>query len=124
MMTMYVLDVELARGTLTPDATALVSEHAWRTEGSRMFLDLGTEVSLKDLQLGVIIQSGNDASVVVAERVAGSEPAFAEMMNYQAKLLGMNNTHFTNATGLPDPQLHTTARDMAILARAMIKNFP
>ena len=124
MMTMYVLDVELARGTLKPDTTALISEHAWRTEGSRMFLDLGTEVPLKDLQLGVIIQSGNDASVAVAERVAGSESAFAEMMNYQAKLLGMNNTHFTNATGLPDPQLYTTARDMAILARAMIKNFP
>jgi D-alanyl-D-alanine carboxypeptidase (penicillin-binding protein 5/6) len=124
MMTMYVLDVELARGTLSPDATARISEHAWRTEGSRMFLDLGTEVPLKDLQLGVIIQSGNDASVAVAERVAGSEPAFAEMMNYQAKLLGMNNSHFTNATGLPDPQLYTTARDMATLARAMIKNFP
>ncbi|MFA6037446.1 MAG: D-alanyl-D-alanine carboxypeptidase family protein [Legionellales bacterium] len=124
MMTIYVLDVELARGTLSPDATALVSEHAWRTEGSRMFLDLNTEVPLKDLQLGVIIQSGNDASVAIAERVAGSEAAFAEMMNYQAKQLGMTNTHFTNATGLPDPQLYTTARDMATLARAMIKNFP
>lgn len=124
MMTIYVLDVELARGTLSPDATALISEHAWRTEGSRMFLDLNTEVPLKDLQLGVIIQSGNDASVAIAERVAGTESAFAEMMNYQAKQLGMNNTHFTNATGLPDPQLYTTARDMATLARAMIKNFP
>lgn len=124
MMTMYVLDVELARGTLNEDATALISENAWRTEGSRMFLDLGTQVPLQDLKLGVIIQSGNDASVAVAERVAGTEAAFAEMMNYQAQQLGMTNTHFTNATGLPDPQLYTTARDMATLARAMIKNFP
>jgi D-alanyl-D-alanine carboxypeptidase (penicillin-binding protein 5/6) len=124
MMTIYVLDVELARGTLSPDTTALVSEYAWRTEGSRMFLDLGTEVPLKDLQLGVIIQSGNDASVAIAERVAGTEAAFAEMMNYQANLLGMKNSHFTNATGLPDPQHYTTAHDMATLARAMIKNFP
>ncbi len=124
MMTIYVLDVELARGTLSPDTTALISEHAWRTEGSRMFLDLGTEVPLKDLQLGVIIQSGNDASVAIAERVAGTEAAFAEMMNYQANLLGMKNSHFTNATGLPDPQHYTTAHDMATLARAMIKNFP
>ncbi len=124
MMTIYVLDVEIARGAISPDATAIISEQAWRTEGSRMFLDLGTEVPIKDLELGVIIQSGNDASVAIAERVAGSEAAFAEMMNYQAKQLGMKNTHFTNATGLPDPQLYTTARDMAILARAMIKNFP
>lgn len=124
MMTIYVLDVELARGALSPDSTALVSEHAWRTEGSRMFLDLNTEVPIKELQKGVIIQSGNDASVAIAERIAGSETAFAEMMNFQAKQLGMNNTHFTNATGLPDPNLYTTARDMAILARAMIKNFP
>lgn len=124
MMTIYVLDVELARGTLSPDTTAIVSENAWRTEGSRMFLDLNTEVPLKDLQLGVIIQSGNDASVAIAERVAGSETAFADMMNYQANLLGMSNSHFVNATGLPDPNHYTTARDMATLARAMIKNFP
>ena len=124
MMTIYVLDVEMARGTISPNATALVSEHAWRTEGSRMFLDLNTEVPIKELQQGVIIQSGNDASVTIAERVAGSESAFAEMMNYQAEKIGMTNSHFTNATGLPDPELYTTARDMASLARAMIKNFP
>lgn len=124
MMTVYVVDQALKSKKIKLDDTVLIGERAWRTMGSRMFLDLNSLVSVEDLLRGVIIQSGNDASVALAEHVAGSEPVFAELMNYYAKQLGMNNTHFVNATGLPDPNHYTTARDMGILGKALIRDFP
>ncbi|MDX1380242.1 MAG: D-alanyl-D-alanine carboxypeptidase family protein [Xanthomonadales bacterium] len=124
MMTTYVAFKELASGNLTLDETVPISERAWRTEGSRMFVDPSMQVSVRDLLMGVIVQSGNDASVALAEHLAGSEEAFAGVMNHYAEQLGMDNTHFTNATGLPDPELYTTARDIATLSIATIREFP
>lgn len=124
MMTIYVVDSEIQAGRLSPDTKVLISKKAWQAPGSRMFVNVNTEVPVADLIKGVIIQSGNDASVALAEHIAGSEEAFAELMNSYARMLGMNNTHFENASGLPHAQHLTTARDMATLARAIIKNFP
>ncbi len=101
-----------------------ISEHAWKAEGSRTFVQVGTTVPAEVLIKGMIIQSGNDATIALAERVGGSEPAFAQLMNEYSKRLGMKNTNWTNAPGLPDPNHYTTARDIAILARAIIKEFP
>jgi len=102
-----------------------VSEKAWRTQGSKMFIEVNKHVKIEDLLQGIIIQSGNDASVAIAEHIAGSEQAFAEMMNMQAQRLGMVSTHFMNATGLPVPNQHyTTAHDLAKLTRALIHDFP
>ena len=102
MMTAYILEYELSKGNVSKDDLVLVSEKAWRTQGSRMFIREGTQVSLYDLMKGIVIQSGNDASVAVAEHIAGSEAAFADLMNQHASLLGMKNSHFLNATGLPN----------------------
>ncbi len=124
MMTVYVIDQALKHNKIKSDDKITVSENAWRSQGSRMFLKLNSEVPLEELLKGIVIQSGNDASVAVAEHIAGSEAAFADIMNHYAKELGMNNTHFVNATGLPDPDHYTTAHDMAILARALIHEFP
>lgn len=124
MMTVYVVDSEIQAGRLRPDTKVLISKKAWQAPGSRMFVSVNTEVPVSELIKGVIIQSGNDASIALAEHIAGSEEAFAELMNGYAKALGMQNTHFENASGLPHDQHLTTARDMAILARAIIKNFP
>ena len=129
MMTSYVLSGEIASGRVNANDMATVSEKAWRlnknpSENSLMFLEVNKQVSLHDLHLGIIIQSGNDASIVVAEHLSGSEAAFASLMNQYAKKLGMNNTNFTNATGLPDPNLYSTARDMAKLGAALIRDFP
>jgi D-alanyl-D-alanine carboxypeptidase (penicillin-binding protein 5/6) len=101
-----------------------ISVKAWRTQGSRTFVQEGTQVSVEDLLRGVIIQSGNDASVALAEFVAGSEGAFVDIMNQQAELLGMNGTEFANATGLPAPDQFSTAHDLALLARAIINDYP
>lgn len=101
-----------------------VSEKAWRTGGSRMFIQVGSQVSVSDLLHGVIIQSGNDASVALAEHIAGSEDAFADLMNQQAQRLGLTNTQFRNATGLPHPEHYSSAHDMAKLARAIIYDDP
>ncbi|EPA96646.1 serine-type D-Ala-D-Ala carboxypeptidase [Pseudomonas sp. G5(2012)] len=120
MMTAYVTTGEIKAGNLKADDSSTVSENAWRTGGSRMFLDPGSSVSVHDLLSGVIIDSGNDASVALAEHVAGSEAAFVGMMNSTASVLGMGNTHFMNSTGLPDPEHYSSARDMALLARAII----
>lgn len=122
VMTAYVVFSEIAAGRLSLDQQVTVSEQAWRMGGSRMFIEVGEQVSVEDLIRGMIIQSGNDASVALAEHVAGTEQLFAQMMNAYAEQLGMTNTRFTNATGWPDPEQYTTARDMAILARAMIDN--
>lgn len=124
MMTMYVVDNELRSGKLKLEDQILISKNAWKTSGSRMFVQVDTTVSVDELIKGVIIQSGNDASVALAEHIAGSEQAFADLMNSYAQMLGMKNSHFTNVTGLPDPEHITTAKDMSILATAMIKNFP
>ena len=124
MMTVYVIDNEISSGRLDPEDKVYISEKAWRTEGSRMFVKVNSYVPTQQLLKGVVIQSGNDASVALAEHVAGSEEAFAELMNHHAKRLGMTNSHFTNATGLPGPDHYTTAADMAILANALINEYP
>jgi len=124
IMTTYVVFSALQQGQITLDEEVTVSEKAWRTEGSRMFIEVGTRVTVQDLLLGMIVQSGNDASVALAEHVAGSESVFAEMMNQHAAALGMHSSHFRNATGLPADNHVTTARDLATLARAMVEEFP
>lgn len=124
LMTSYVLDYELGKGNISKQDLVLVSEKAWRTGGSRMFVREGTQVKLEDLMKGIIIQSGNDASVAVAEHIAGSETAFADLMNQHADLLGMKNSNFLNATGLPNEGHVSSAMDMALLARAIIMDYP
>ncbi|WP_395792949.1 D-alanyl-D-alanine carboxypeptidase family protein [Aquimonas sp.] len=129
VMTSYVVSAEVAAGKVGVDDQVRISENAWRvggggTDGSTSFLPVNSEVRLQDLLYGMIIQSGNDASIALAEHVAGSEEAFADLMNNYAQKLGLTGTHFTNATGLPDPELYTTAHDIALLSRALIRDFP
>lgn len=124
MMTAYIAEAELQKGNLSEDDMAPISVKAWKMGGSRMFVKEGTRVSVGDLLKGIIIQSGNDASVAMAEYIAGSEDAFADLMNQHARRLGMNQSHFMNATGWPAENHFTTARDMAILARAIVRDFP
>lgn len=124
MMTAYILEYELSKGNVSKEDLVLVSEKAWRTQGSRMFIREGTQVALSDLMKGIIIQSGNDASVAVAEHIAGSEAAFADLMNQHASLLGMKNSHFLNSTGLPSDDHVSSAYDLALLAKAIIQDFP
>ena len=124
IMTTYVVFSALQQGQISLEEEVTVSEKAWRTEGSRMFIEVGTRVSVQELIIGMIVQSGNDASVALAEHIAGSETVFAEMMNQHAKAIGMNSSNFKNATGLPADGHRTTARDLAILARAIIEDFP
>jgi D-alanyl-D-alanine carboxypeptidase (penicillin-binding protein 5/6) len=124
IMTDYIVAEEVAAGRLSLDDQVPISEAAWRTGGSKMFVKVGDGVRLEDLIRGIVIQSGNDASVAVAEYVAGSEAAFAEMMSAQARALGMENSNFVNATGLPGEEHYASARDLAILARAMVENHP
>ncbi|MFM2111126.1 MAG: hypothetical protein RLZZ372_2050 [Pseudomonadota bacterium] len=124
VMTAYVAFRALAEGRLRLQEPITISEKAWRAEGSRTFLQVGDKVPAEVLLQGMIVQSGNDAAIALAERLAGSEDVFAQLMTQQAKALGMKNSSFANATGLPDPALYTTARDIAILARALIREFP
>ena len=124
VMTAYVAFRALAEGRLQLQEPIIISEKAWRAEGSRTFLLVGDKVPAEVLLQGMIVQSGNDAAIALAERLAGSENVFAQLMTQQAKALGMKNSSFANATGLPDPALYTTARDIAILARALIREFP
>jgi len=124
LMTAYLAFAAIKEGRLQPDQTLPVSEKAWRAEGSRMFLDPRRPAKVDEVLKGMIVQSGNDASIVLAEAIAGSEAGFADMMNQMAKRLGMHNTHFVNATGLPHPQHYTTARDLTRLAAALIRDFP
>ncbi len=124
LMTAYIATLEINRGQISEQDLVTVSEKAWRTGGSRMFIQVGSQVTVDDLLHGVIIQSGNDASVALAEHIAGSEESFAEMMNQSAARLGLENTHFRNATGLPDPEHYSSAHDMAKLARAIIYQDP
>ncbi len=120
LMTAYIATKEIEGGRIAESDLVTVSEHAWRTGGSRMFIKVGSQVSVSDLLHGIIIQSGNDASVALAEHIAGSEDAFADMMNTTAQKLGMTNSHFMDATGLPNPDHYSSAKDMAVLARAII----
>ena len=124
IMTTYVVFDELRRGSIKLEDQVKISEKAWRMGGSRMFIEVNSYVSVKELLHGVIIQSGNDASVALAEHVAGSEDAFANLMNKHAEVLGMKNTHFINSTGWPNKNHYTSANDLALLTRALIKNFP
>lgn len=120
LMTAYIATLEIKKGQISESDMVTVSEKAWRTGGSRMFIQVNTQVSVDDLLHGIIIQSGNDASVAMAEHIAGSEEAFADLMNSTAQRLGMSNSHFMNATGLPNPEHYSSAADMAKLARAII----
>lgn len=124
LMTVYIVFAELRRGKINLDDKVTISVKAWKTGGSRMFVEPNTPVTVRELLHGVITQSGNDASVALAEFVAGTESTFAAYMNQVAAKLGMSNTHFVNATGLPDPNHYTTARDLATLSRALIRDFP
>ena len=124
LMTAYIATLEIQKGQISDSDMVTVSEKAWRTGGSRMFIQVNTQVSVDDLLHGIIIQSGNDASVAMAEHIAGSEEAFADLMNATAQRLGMTNSHFMNATGLPDPEHYSSANDMAKLARAIIYEDP
>ncbi len=124
LMTAYAVFRALDEGQIALDDQVTVSEKAWRTEGSRMFIEVGTQVSVEELLLGMIVQSGNDASVALAEHVAGTESVFAQLMNQYAGQLGMTSSHFMNSGGLPHEQHYSTARDMARLARAIINEFP
>lgn len=127
MMTSYVIGTEIKNGNVKPTDQVTISENAWAkkyTDSSKMFIEVGKTISVEELNRGIIIQSGNDACVAMAEHIAGTEDAFAELMNAHAKRLGMENTHFTNSHGYPDPELKTTARDMAKLSVALIRDVP
>jgi D-alanyl-D-alanine carboxypeptidase (penicillin-binding protein 5/6) len=124
MMTAHIVFGELATGNLALTDMVTISEKAWRTPGSRMFVEVGKQVSVHDLLLGLIIQSGNDATVALAEHIAGSEETFAALMNRHAEEIGLKGSHFTNATGLPDEQHYMTARDIARLAALTIEEYP
>ena len=124
IMTVFIVFQRVADGSLQLDDKFLVSEKAWRKGGSRSFVEVGSRVSVSDLLHGVIVQSGNDAAIVLAEGIAGTEQAFAEEMNFWAEKLGMTQTNFRNATGWPDPDLQTNAKDLNILTTELIKRFP
>ncbi len=124
IMTAYVVSDALKSGKIRVTDQVVISERAWKMGGSQMFIEVGKQVSVEDLLKGMVIQSGNDASVALAEHVAGSEEAFAGLMNRHAERLGLTNSHFTNASGLPDPALYTSPRDLATLGAALVRDFP
>ena len=124
MMTAYIVEREIDAGNISGDDEATISENAWRTGGSRMFLNPGSKVSIDNLLRGVVIQSGNDASVALAEHIAGSEDAFADLMNQQAARMNLEQTHFMNPTGLPNEDHYSSAHDLAVIAQHIIKDYP
>ena len=124
LMSLYIMSSALKNGQIHMDDKVRVSTKAWKTEGSRMFIKVGDEVPVKELLQGVVVASGNDATVALAEHIAGTEEAFTSIMNQQTKLLGMKNSHFVDSTGLPNKDHYSTAYDLAILTQAYIKNFP
>ncbi len=124
LMTAYLAFKNIKEKRLSENQSLPVSEKAWKAIGSRMFIDLKVPVTVNELLRGMIVQSGNDASITLAEAMGGGEEAFAELMNKEAARLGMKNTHFLNATGLPDPQHYSTAEDLSLLAAAVIRDFP
>ena len=124
LMTIYLVYDRLKQGRMRLEDELTVSERAWRMTGSKMFVQVGAQVKVEDLIRGVIVQSGNDACIVFAEAISGSEEQFAELMNAKAKELGLTHTHFRNTTGWPDPEQHMSVRDIATLARRIIRDFP
>lgn len=124
VMTLYVISNALKSNQIELKDTVRISKKAWKTGGSRMFVKEGQNVSIEDLVKGIIVDSGNDACVAMSEHLGGSIKGFADIMNHQAKLLGLNDSHFTDSTGLPNKEQFSTAKDLAILARALIKDFP
>ncbi|MHB8915926.1 MAG: D-alanyl-D-alanine carboxypeptidase family protein [Thiobacillus sp.] len=124
LMTSHVAALALQQGRIKETDLVVISEKAWRMGGSKMFVQVGDKIAVKDLMRGIIVQSGNDASVALAEHIAGGEDTFAAMMNQEAKRLGLTNTHFMNATGLPAPEHYSSALDMAKLARAIVLEDP
>ena len=124
LMTAYVAFAALADGRLKLTDMATISEHAWHAEGSRTFVQVGTRVPVDILLKGMIVQSGNDATIALAEQIGGTEAAFAQMMNEYARRLGLTGTHYVNSDGLPSPEHYTTARDVARLANALIRDYP
>lgn len=124
LMTAYIVFAALKDGRLKLTDTATISEHAWRSEGSRSFINIGSQVPVEVLLKGMIVQSGNDASIALAERIGGTEAAFVDMMNAYARRLGMNGSHFVDASGMPSPEHYSTAHDLATLSRALIHDFP
>ncbi len=124
LMSLYIISNAIKSGAIHWDDKVRISTRAWKAEGSRMFVKVNDEVPVRDLLQGIVVDSGNDATIALAEYVASAEDAFASMMNTQAKQLGMNNSHFTDSTGLPDPSHYSTPRDFALLAQAYIKTFP
>jgi D-alanyl-D-alanine carboxypeptidase (penicillin-binding protein 5/6) len=124
LMTAYVAFSAIRQKTIALDQVVPVSTNAWKAPGSRMFIEPNKPVTVDELLHGMIVQSGNDACIALAEAIAGSEEAFAQLMNREAQRLGMKNTHFANSTGLPDPRHYSTARDLAVLAAALIRDFP
>jgi serine-type D-Ala-D-Ala carboxypeptidase (penicillin-binding protein 5/6) len=124
LMTMYVVFDRLRQGRLQMDQMLPVSERAWRMGGSKMFVDIGQQVRVEDLIRGVIVQSGNDACIVLAEAISGSEQQFAELLTETGRRIGLTNSNFRNSTGWPDPEHRMTARDLSILARRLITDFP
>jgi D-alanyl-D-alanine carboxypeptidase (penicillin-binding protein 5/6) len=124
LMTAYVVFDMLKQGRLRLDQTLTVSERAWRMQGSKMFVELGSQISVNDLLHGVIVQSGNDACIVLAEGISGSEQQFAELLNEYGKKIGLTNSNFRNSTGWPDPEHLMTCHDLATLARRIINDFP
>ncbi|MEM7098472.1 MAG: D-alanyl-D-alanine carboxypeptidase family protein [Pseudomonadota bacterium] len=124
IMTSYLAEQEIEAGRISVDDEVLISVKAWRTGGSKMFIREGRSVKVGDLLRGIIVQSGNDASIAIAEHIGGSEDGFANMMNQQAAVLGMRNTNFKNSTGLPDDEHYSSAWDLALLTRDLIEKFP
>ena len=124
LMTAYIVFREIRRGNISLEEEVVISERAWRTGGSRMFIEPDERISVENLLLGMIVQSGNDAAVALAEHIAGSEESFAGLMNQVAIELELNNSHFANSTGWPDPEHFSTARDITLIAAAIIREFP
>lgn len=124
LMSLYIISSAVKSGQIHMDDKVHISPKAWKTEGSRMFVKAGDDVTVKDLMQGIIVASGNDATVALAEYIAGTEEGFTAMMNQQAQILGMKNTHFMDSTGLPNKDHYSTAHDLALLTQAYIKNFP
>src|SRR3989442_5758161 len=123
-MTAYLVFAALRDKKLSPEQPVRVSERAWRAPGSRMFVQPGRPVSVDELIRGMVVQSGNDACIALAEAIAGNEEVFAQVMNREAARLGMKNSKFVNSTGLPDPQHYSTAQDLYLVAAALIRDFP
>ncbi len=124
IMTSYAIFSELKQGNITLQDEVTISEKAWRTGGSKMFIEVGDKITVEELINGMVISSGNDASVALAEHIGGAEETFAQLMNQYAEILGMKNSHFRNATGMPAEEHYTSASDMVLLAQALIRDFP